>query len=183
MKGMRLEDLDPEGERILEANNEDSGSDSEDVERLKKESAGKDRKLSQLLKENEQLKARLEETGQATTTGETSDRIERLMKLEAKLEAEEKLLVDQTKAFNEAVKTGVPVSLAISNASRWKEFEAELAELADSIRDGLLTKGNQKTCEARKTKGLDYAQIAQMKQSEIGRIPASVRDKLLKVSS
>jgi len=31
MKGMRLEDLDPEGERILEANNEDSGSDSEDV--------------------------------------------------------------------------------------------------------------------------------------------------------
>ena len=177
-KGFRLEDLDPEPETNLEKEKETAENVEQDLEEqlriLQKDLKGKDRAINRLKQENDELKAQ-KPGGDAPSPGPSDPPLERLTKLEARLEAEERVLREQQQAFNEALKENIPVKMAIGNAGRWDEFKREIAELSDGIRDGVLAKGKQGSWAARQTPGLDYTKLS---RSELAEVPAHILERI-----
>lgn len=170
------------------------------LESERKDSSGKDRKISELLTEAKALKEQLAEA-QGKATNNSAEQIARLEAMAAKaaeLETMERGLSEKAQALTFALERKVPVEIAMANASRLEAFKGEVSQLADSIKAAVLEadrqaaaaggskpdrlrRDNPREIKERLLKGksgLDLAAIGGLSQSEIARVPETVWKRL-----
>lgn len=167
----------------------------EDMEKAlsdeRKASAGKDQKITALMKELEELKAShsndyFSAAALSKLSGDLSERAGRLDAMERDL--------DQTReAYNYAIEKGVPISLAIGNRGRFAAFKIEMDTMAgtitkaveiqtadilkspDSVERGRLMKQYKDFVQG---DPLRYLQLSKLRPSEMSRIPDSILKKI-----
>ncbi len=158
-----------------------------ELELLRRESAGKDRKITELSRRIAELEAGKAEAGKVTA--DWAERLSRLAEKAGELRALEGTLREREAALNFAIEKGIPVNLALGNASRLETFQAEVDELADQIARGLVAKaggpkdGRIAGLTAEKGSGLSLAHFGRGKSSvqlirELSRLPDATLDRL-----
>ena len=177
--------LDGKREESAEEPQDTGGDDTPDLakelENLKKDLRGKDRKINQ-------LQQQLNDTDGSKQVVDLREQIGELRAIRADLLAKQE-------AFNWALEKNIPVNLALGNSHRLEELQSEIEPLYDSIRDGVLTdmKGNrERSAHTPQTggvrpesapgtypvSGLTLDHIGRMSGTELNRIPSRILEKL-----
>jgi len=178
---------------VLNGKREESAEDPQDtggddtpdlakqIENMKKDLAGKDRAINK-------LRQQLNDSDGSKQIIDLREQIGELRAIRDELKAKQE-------AFNWALEKNIPVNLALGNATRLDELQAEIEPLYDSIRDGVLTnmRGNrERSAHTPQTggvrpesapgtypvSGLTLDHIGRMSGTELNRIPSRILEKL-----
>jgi len=150
----------------------------EELERLKKERAGQDRKVSQLLEENKRLK-------EMADGGESVDRLAIIQEKAGQLSELERQYREKVEALNWAIENKVAIPMAIGNAGRLDEFKNEIGELRETLYKGVMTGlrqnkdflgGRGKAADV--SNAITVEHLGRMSGSELHRIPSRILDRL-----
>lgn len=148
--------------------------DNVELENLRKDSAGKDRKVTELMATVKDLEQRLQAAG-----GDVEARIEdaaRFRELVGRIKEREAGVDAQEKALRVAIERGLPPTLATRNAANLDELLAELAEYETT-----LAKRNRKVSRVVDPGGkvrLTFSDVSRFSCSEIARIPSHILERL-----
>jgi len=175
--------LNGKREESAEEPRDTGGDDTPDLEKqienMKKDLAGKDRAINRL---QQQL-------NDADGSKQVIDLREQIGELRA---IRDELLAKEN-ALNMAIEKQIPITLALGNATRLDELQAEIEPLYDSIRDGVLANmkinlskseaapgagGTSKGRPEYPVSGLTLDHIGRMSGTELNRIPSRILEKL-----
>ena len=152
------------------------------LEIARKESAGKDAKISEQRNVIRDLQARLgdKEEGGA----EIEKNLDALREMTGELKARAKLMDQQEEALKYAIKKGVPIDLAVKNADDLESFDKSINVLADKILAGFKesVRGNPKPLwdtSVKKGEGLTLAQVQKMDRKELREVPDHILQRLM----
>jgi hypothetical protein len=145
----------------------------------RKASAGKDQKITALLRETEELRKQLTEAQAAAEgrAGQDAGEVKRMMEIAADLKAREKEMADKQEALRVAVAKGVSVNLMLRGAGDLDNF---ITELADFQRQTWAGKGYKPKGAVEPT---DKLKLERLAKSEVARIPSRIFEKLLEQKS
>lgn len=154
-----------------------------DVENLRRESAGKDRKLTELQAELKAAQEQIEKV--RAEAGGTADDMKRMIEAWAEVKAARAEVEGQAKAFRLAVEKGLPVDLCLRDYAHIDETVKAFEEHEQRIRKQTLGEkagrnvlGAGYGAAARPQRGLTVDRLRAMGTRELSRIPDAVFDRL-----
>jgi hypothetical protein len=162
-----------------------------DLERLyeeeKKASAGKDTKITQLIRQIEDMKTK--EAERETAVGGTAEQVLAIAEKVGELRALEEGLKQREAALNFAVEKKISIPMALGNASRLDAFKQEVEGLYEDIRGGLdaidRKSGGKRETRDYFLKGktaIDLAEYGRMSKKDRAGLPRSILDRLQKLA-
>ena len=181
---------------------ETARDEPDDLEKMKRESAGKDRKISELQNELKELKEKM--TGSSPggtdlrvegdspgTTLEVPEVLATIREKAGELKALEESLNQREQALAYAVEKGISIPMTLGNAHRLEQFKTEVDGLYEDIRKGAVRafSTNKKMTAARPGTpgrsgpvntgdGLTLEHLGRMSGAELHRIPDRILQKL-----
>lgn len=156
----------------VKTENDPVGSGNVELENLRRDAAGKDKKISELVGKVKALEQRLSDTG--ADSEERVKELDRLRQIASELKAYHGDLANKEKALAAAVERGVPAQLMLRGADDLDNFLGELGQLEQVI---LARHGWTPKAGASKSR-LTYEDVKRMTRGELSRIPASVLERL-----
>ena len=175
---MAIEDRAPDAIEV-----DGDRKEASELELIRRESAGKDRKITELQRE-------LEAHGQADTerTDEVTAVLERaaeLAEVAGRLAERERTLEARELASNRAIEERLPLNLLMrgqadldATVQELKEFERSVIERSRGVKPVGQITGSGYGLRQKEKPRLGLAHIGSMTASELARIPLSLRDKL-----
>ncbi len=148
-----------------------------DLELLRRESRGKDKKISELQKELEALRAR--DTERAAEVEGHAERLAALAEKAGELRAIEESLKQREEALNYALENKLSIPLVMANAGRLEAFRAEVEQLHEEILAGVKKVTADPRAAGKRYSGIELAHLGRMSQAELARIPEAVLSQLL----
>ena len=178
---------------------ETARDEPDDLEKMKRESAGKDRKISELQNELRELKEKMTtgapnsevQGGDVDHASEVPEVLATIREKAGELKALEESLNQREAALAYAVEKGISIPLSLGNSHRLAEFKTEVDGLYEDIRKGAMRafSTNKKMTAARPGTpgssgpvntgdGLTLEHLGKMSGAELSRIPDRILEKL-----
>jgi len=148
----------------------DAKSGADDVELLRKESAGKDRRITELYARIRELEREREAGAQDGAVTEQQRR--RLAEIAGSLKAREEELAVKQKAVQIAAEKGISPDLLLRGTEDLDGFLAELAGFEKQIRASMGWRGGPAPNDS-------PPDLSKLSRQEIARIPDKILDKLM----
>jgi len=165
---------------------EEMASGDSELEIVRRESAGKDRRITQLQAQIRELEA---ERGELLDQGDINhDRQAQFAEHLGALSELEKQIEKKAEAYQYAKDHGLDIDFTLMNADNLEQFKEKVGDIYNQIAAGQEELHRRRAREGGsqmkrfpqryKPDGITLSQLGKMSQSEIARIPDSVLDRL-----